>query len=149
VIAAFQQPVMDARFPAYTVFNGPVAVDPGRSRGVCGFSLWYSVVNTVGPIVGGAAFHLGRGYLRGAHRPLGVLVVTIGISASYCVCGWRLWTGLQQNAPLWVNYLLCVPVAILAYTVVRIVFAVTRVPGFVPPSAGARTPAPAAPSSRR
>jgi hypothetical protein len=98
---------------------------------VLGFPLWYSIVNTVAPLIGGAAFYLLRPYLTGWHAPLGVLMVPIGISASYCACGWPLWTGLQEEAPLGVMYLLVIPTALLAYTIVRLLFVVTKVPGFI------------------
>jgi hypothetical protein len=97
---------------------------------VFGFPLWYSIVNTVGPLIAGASYYLGRPHLRGWHSPLGLLMVSIGLSASYCLCGWPLWIGLQQDAPLWVNYLLCIPTALFGYTTIRVILAATKVPGF-------------------
>jgi hypothetical protein len=96
---------------------------------VLGFPLWYPLVNTVAPLVGGAAFHLLRDYLRGPRALLGLLMVVIGISASYSICGWPLWTGLRQDAPLWVMYLLVVPTLGLTFVTIRIVLTVTRTPG--------------------
>jgi hypothetical protein len=99
---------------------------------VLGFPLWYPAVNTVAPPFGGAAYHLLRPYLRGPRSVLGPLMVVIGISGGYSVCGWPLWTGLQAEASLPVMYLLCIPVAVLTFVAVLLVLVVTRTPGLTP-----------------
>lgn len=99
---------------------------------VLGFPLWYPLVNTVAPLFGGAAYYLLRPYLRGPRSVLGLLMVVIGISGGYSVCGWPLWTGLQEEASLPVMYLLCLPVAVLTFVAVLLTLVVTRTPGLVP-----------------
>jgi hypothetical protein len=100
---------------------------------VLGFPLWYPAVNTVAPLIGGAAFHILREHLRGPRAVLGLLMVTVGISAGYSVCGWPLWTGLRAEAPLPVMYLLCIPTAVLTLVTIWLVLVVTRTPGLHPP----------------
>lgn len=99
---------------------------------VLGFPLWYPLVNTVAPLFGGATFYLLRPYLRGPRSVLGLLMVVIGISGGYSVCGWPLWTGLRSDAPMPVMYLLCIPTAVLTFVAVLLTLVVTRTPGLVP-----------------
>ncbi|MBA3741825.1 hypothetical protein [Sporichthya sp.] len=99
---------------------------------VLGFPLWYPFVNMVGPLLGALVFLVLRDWLRGPRAVLGVLCVTIGMTAGYSVVGWPLWTGLQENAPLWVMYLLCAPTLLLAYLAVRLALTVAGTPGLNP-----------------
>jgi len=96
---------------------------------VLGFPLWYPIVNTAGPLLGAAAFLLLRDWMRGPRAVFAPLMVTLGMTAGYCMVGWPLWTGLQQDAPLWVNYLLIAPVLLFAYLAVRLVMTVAGTPG--------------------
>lgn len=99
-----------------------------------GFPLWYPVVNTVAPMLGGALFYVLRNALPSSHASgrewMLPLTVPVGWAMACAGAGFPVWMSLHSDWGLVGVHIACAFTLLLSYNAMIVIFVMTRTPGY-------------------
>jgi hypothetical protein len=97
-----------------------------------GFPLWYPVVNTVAPMLGGALFYVLRNAVASRGEWMLTLTVPVGWAMACAGAGFPVWMSLHSDWGIVGAHVACAFTLLLSYYSMIVIFVITRTPGYEP-----------------